>query len=657
MTIDTQRELPSTRSDMTWARFGISLPVLTFMILFVVILIRRSWICDDAYITFRVVDNLMHGYHLVYNIGERVQVFTHPLWMMLISLFYFFTREIYLTVLAISAVISIAVMIVLAKYLAVSDASAALVIFLLALSKAYVDFSTSGLENALSHLILVVFFLLFFRMKFDSRSLFFLSLTASLGLVNRMDLGVVFFPALLYGLIKSWNRRSWTALILGQLPFILWEIFATFYYGFPFPNTAYAKLNTGISSGEYIQQGLLYLLNSLEMDPITLLVISLGTILGLNSKNRRYWMAAIGAALYLAYVIKIGGDFMSGRFLTVPLIVAVILIARFDVSHLGVVQHLAVYGIALVLGLNVVNPTVRISDFGDLKQGPVHLGSHGVLDERMLYYGGTGLMNAERDLQLPNFYWAIYGENARVLKKTVADNYGIGLFGFSAGPGVYVLDKLALADPLLARIPAERHLGWRTGHMERVLPAGYLQTLLSKGNAIEDPDLHTYYDKLSIIVKGSLFSPQRLVEIWKMNTGQYNSLVHPDPYRYPTMIIKSYDAVNLPLPDGTACSAPKATPLTDSGIEVRMDGLSTAPVATFGLDHNDRYQVQYFLGQKLVSEQTISTANLPEPGGISTRAVFVPVPARTAGFDRLRILPLEGDNSSYCFGYVSLGNE
>jgi arabinofuranosyltransferase len=43
----------------------------------------NSWIGDDAFITMRVVDNLSHGYGLVWNTGERVQVFSHPLWLFL----------------------------------------------------------------------------------------------------------------------------------------------------------------------------------------------------------------------------------------------------------------------------------------------------------------------------------------------------------------------------------------------------------------------------------------------------------------------------------------------------------------------------------------------------------------------------------------------
>jgi arabinofuranosyltransferase len=652
MTIEKQSDQQTIRNGtMNWSGWAGSLPVLAFLSLFVVVVIRRAWICDDAYITFRTVENFINGYRLVWNIGERVQVYTHPLWMFLLSFVYFFTHEIYFTVLAVSIVVSVAAVIVLSKKVALSDAAAAFGIFLLVFSKAFVDFSTSGLENGLSHLILVIFFLIFFQGNYNPRKIFYLSLVASLGLVNRMDLGVVFLPALLYAICKSWNRRSILAIFLGQAPFILWELFSIFYYGFPFPNTAYAKLNTGISNWEYVQQGLLYLLDSLEQDPLTLLTILLGLITGVLSKDRRQWMAAIGIGLYLIYVVKVGGDFMSGRFLTVPLFLAVILLTRFDFSGIGTVPQLSLYGIALVVAFSVSNPTVRISDYGDLKQGPVHVGSHGVLDERMLYFGGTGLMNVERDHQYPDFYWGIYGETARVTKKAVADNYAIGLFGLNAGPDVYVLDKLALADPLLARIPATRSLGWRTGHMERILPDGYLQTLLSKTNSITDPNLHLYYDKLSLIVKGNLFDPHRMVEIWKMNTGQYDGLIDKDKYRYPEMVSVDQTAVSTTVTDGTSCADSGSHTMKDSGMEIRMSAPSFAQQLTAGLDDNDRYRLVFFHGEEELGSIDVATATLPEPGGIAGRSVMVPKKISGGGFDRIRILPLEGDGN-YCLGYL-----
>src|SRR4051812_35898548 len=52
---------------------------------FTYVFLANAWIGDDAYITFRVVWNFVHGYGLTFNPDERVQAFTHPLWTFVIA--------------------------------------------------------------------------------------------------------------------------------------------------------------------------------------------------------------------------------------------------------------------------------------------------------------------------------------------------------------------------------------------------------------------------------------------------------------------------------------------------------------------------------------------------------------------------------------------
>ena len=50
------------------------------LVAFAWVLLRTAWLCDDAYISFRVVENAVSGHGLRWNVADRVQVFTHPLW-------------------------------------------------------------------------------------------------------------------------------------------------------------------------------------------------------------------------------------------------------------------------------------------------------------------------------------------------------------------------------------------------------------------------------------------------------------------------------------------------------------------------------------------------------------------------------------------------
>ena len=229
---------------------------------FLVFLVRTAWLCDDAYISFRTVDNLVSGYGLTWNVAERVQSFSNPLWVLLLSVIYFFTLEIYFTSLALSIAVSLACIYILSQKIARNWSLALLAVGLPVFSNAFLDYSTSGLENALGHLLIVIFCLIYLSKEKISHRVFWMSFVAALGAVNRMDSILLYLPCLI--LAVAWNGSSGRlnavrSVLLGFIPFYAWELFALLYYGFPFPNTAYAKLFTGIGQRKLIEQGFYYL--------------------------------------------------------------------------------------------------------------------------------------------------------------------------------------------------------------------------------------------------------------------------------------------------------------------------------------------------------------------------------------------------------------
>jgi hypothetical protein len=87
---------PSTfRADSTPVRRQDSIVVIGIFAAFTYLFLSNSWIGDDAYIMFRVVDNFVSGYGLRWNTVERVQAFTSPLWVFVLSPFYAVTREVF----------------------------------------------------------------------------------------------------------------------------------------------------------------------------------------------------------------------------------------------------------------------------------------------------------------------------------------------------------------------------------------------------------------------------------------------------------------------------------------------------------------------------------------------------------------------------------
>lgn len=508
----------------------ISLPILFF-----ILLIINAWECDDAYITFRTVDNFVNGYGLRWNVIERVQTYTNPLWMLVVSIIYYFTREIYYTSILLSIAVSLAAVLLFYFKLCASYKSAILGLIVLSCSKAFIDFTTSGLENPLLYLLLVGFFDQYYKSVPNLKTFFILSLCIGLSVTTRMDSILLFFPAVLYSFWQLRSKKSILVFLLGFSPFILWEIFAIWYYGFPFPNTAYAKLFLGFSEIEKMVQGGYYFINSIKHDPVTLVIIGLAigfSWLSFRSqKDYRCFYHACGIILYLLYILLIGGDFMSGRFFAVPFLSAVIL---FVIIKPKILPYQATVKLVFALSALIFSifwpysPIVNGIQYH--KSNSSLIDRHGIADERNFYYSGTGLL-----CNLCNQHVDIYNLislGKRIREKTVKVYvYGsIGFVGYYAGPQTFIVDQNALSDSLLAHLPPHRTLSYRIGHFCRVIPLGYYGTLLNGKNLIQDKNLAIYYDKLCIITRGNLFSFNRLKTIWDFNTGKYNYLI--DFYYY-----------------------------------------------------------------------------------------------------------------------------
>jgi arabinofuranosyltransferase len=487
--------------------------------LFSIAVVRTAWMCDDAYITLRTVDNFVSGFGPRWNVAERVQTYTHPLWMFVLALPYYVTREAYFTPLVVSIVASLAAMWLLVTRIAVSSATAIIGASVLTFSRAFVEFSTSGLENPLTHLLLAIFFVLYWHPE-RGHCLTHLWIVVSLIMVNRLDAGMLVLPAMLVRTYQVGWRPGVKAVAIGAIPLVTWELFSIIYYGFPFPNTAYAKLSNGVPPGELASQGIAFLLNSAAHDPLTLLAMGTFVSAALASSARVSWPIALGIVFYVVYVVRVGGDFMSGRFLTAPLFCAVALFARFTLPWTSLftsVVAAAIFGLGVFATTRpplthrdgLVNPPRTV--------GPRGQGIAGISDQRAFYYRYTGLLRWTREMPLPTYVWVAEGRSAR-LHPGVVEKGAVGMFGYFGGPGVHVVDFFALGDPLLARLPSRGR--WRIGHYRRSVPRGYSATIQTGRNVIRDPDIAVKYEQLKIITQDPLWTRRRWEAIVAMNMGR-----------------------------------------------------------------------------------------------------------------------------------------
>ena len=507
--------------------------------LFTIVLVRTAWLDDDAYITFRTVDNFVHGYGLTWNITERVETYSNPLWMFLVSIPYFFTNEIYYTSIILSITVSVITTLIFSFKISKTVLGAILGITIFIFSSPFIDYSTSGLENPLTHLILAIFLLVYIKSKnnFSFKTLFFLSIITSFGVINRLDTFVIFLPCLVYAFLKLPKIKGLYIIGIGLLPAITWKGFTLFYYGFLLPNTAFAKvLNTGISKNVLLQQGVLYFENLIIWHPLTFFIIMIGISIPFLIKDKHLIPVILGIIFYLIFILQMGGDYMSGRLFTAPLFVAIVVLSQCNFTASRRIPLVALSVIIIVVGVfTPYSPLfsdedyIREPNFKNPTASGAYAGS--ITDNRGYHYSGTGLLVNRNNIEIPRHWWAIWGSNAGAQGDSPIIFKSIGMYGFYAGPKIHVIDRYGLGDALLSKLPIPKDQWWVIGHFYRTMPQGYFETLQSGENMIQDECLAKYYDKLSIITRGNLFDANRFQEIWKMNTGQYDYLVDAYIYR------------------------------------------------------------------------------------------------------------------------------
>ncbi len=330
--------------------------------------------------------------------------------------------------------------------------------------------------------------------------LLYLPAVASLGFENRHRGG----------------RRLLTLGAIGILPALAWELFALVYYGFLFPNSAYAKLSSGISTTDLIRQGLFYYRDSWARDPLTLAVagVSVGAVMLRGSTRSR--MAAAGILLYFLYVLWIGGDFMSGRFFAVPFLLAAMLLVELPFPRLA-----GAAAAAAVLLLMLFHPAAPIrSGPGTVNPG---IDDHGIADERPYYFRQTGLIFYRPGAVWPAHDYYLRGLRFREMEGDVTIKDAIGFYGFAAGPQKTIIDPYGISDPLLARLPVEDRHRWRIGHFRRTLPRGYLESHLAEANRIADPVIRDYYERLRRVTRDPLFTRRRFADIVALNSGRLDA--------------------------------------------------------------------------------------------------------------------------------------
>jgi arabinofuranosyltransferase len=444
----------------------------------------HRWTFDDGFINFRV-KQIEAGHGPVYNSGQRVEAFTSPLWLVVLTLADVLTP---IRIEWLSVLLGIAGT---AGGLAFAMAASrrlwgnpddermlpAGALVILALTPFWY-FATSGLEGGLTFAWL-------------GGSLYLLARWASTG--GRLSVGglivlgagwlirpelMLFTLAIAAALIIG--ERAAEASRRGRLR-VLWvfvlpvgyQLFRMSYYASVLPNTAFAKEAGGARWGTGWTYLTTFATHYVVWLPVLALVVGAYVPL-LRQAGRRErlvvvcWVAA--ALLTLGYVVRVGGDYVPARLL-LPGVFAICGPVAF--MHVRArVASAAFVVVALWAGACtvVIRPSAPyLTIFGDNRKNVV------TLADAMRGPEGTAYA-ALRKLRLSNDLLAIPAEPGPDVSPRTAALSAIGVLGYALGTDVEVFDLSGLADPLTAHFTLT-HRGL-PGH-EKFIPPPWLAARLT----------------------------------------------------------------------------------------------------------------------------------------------------------------------------------
>jgi arabinofuranosyltransferase len=479
-----------------------------------------AWVTDDAFITFRSVINFVNGYGPVYNIGERVQSFTHPLWFFLLSLGGVFDLNLFFWSITLGIIFSVCTLQLLYKIYktGVSTPIYLLSLVILSFSESVLSYQTSGLENSLTNLLLVLIIYFLFSNRYESYKLFIVSFVASLLLLNRLDQLFLIVIPVVYVYIKS--KRSFVyklkTLLLATLPLWLWELFSLFYYGFLFPNTRYAKVGK-VPIQKSFSLGVNYFLEFIQTEIafVIFFILLVTYFIRKHFFQRKKFDSYIvlfflvSVFLHYLYILYVGGDFMRGRFYVSSIFVVVTLslyvFKDYSVKH--------IYQVILLFFFLFGN-VVCYYHFGFNENIYMH---HGISNERNFYKKHLSLSMSPYDC----YSFHPWGEDAIELNNDKRKRVIVGVNGqrgYWCDKHITLIDMVGLTDPFIARLPVVEYE--RVGHMGFDVPEEYIEERVN-GYKIKKWKNEKYQNlsyHISVVTTHNLFSYERLksmIWMWK----------------------------------------------------------------------------------------------------------------------------------------------
>lgn len=291
----------------------------------------NRWTSDDALITFRVARQIAAGHGPVFNLGERAEASTSPLWTWLLAgLDAGLPGDVaWLAVLAGLVLSALAVALTTATSLRIHGPGVVFpfgVVMVLAIP-AFWDYFTSGMETGLSFAWLAVCWSVLVRTASGSETEDsstarhrYGALLMGLGPLVRPEFFIVTAVFTLGYLLLIHKSRAEDLRLLGLTAVtpVIYEVFRAGYYGVLVPNTALAKEATSSNW----RQGLWYLYDFSAAYQVWLplgLLMTAVSGFAMSHPTREALVSRLcplaSGVLLTLYVVRVGGDFMHARLL------------------------------------------------------------------------------------------------------------------------------------------------------------------------------------------------------------------------------------------------------------------------------------------------------------------------------------------------------
>lgn len=404
-----------------WLRL---LVVATALALGVTLAAQSRWLCDDIFITFRYAGNIVAGHGVVYNVGERVEGYTHVLWLALIAL-WTWAGGAPETIVVVLGLLAYAGVIITCGVRSTTLPLAALV---LALHPDFRIWATSGMETmAFTWVVLLAAFALVDRRYLAA------GMALSVAVLLRPDALVFCGLALVWAAFERGRQRAFMV-----LPFVICALYMAWrlwYFGELLPNPYYSK-SAGVSNWG---QGGYYIASYFKVYwSSAVALIALPFI-----KRREVAIPLMFALGYLVlFVARVGGDFMFARFM-IPIVPLLYVAAE---AALQGRQSMAVAVATLIILLG--HDARRDGDVSGAGEQHANLRSRGIMDEHWYYTRVIDGMNAiERQREL-----------GLTLKRYLEHEHVSVLLRGQAALGYYAefseaIESSGLTDRFIARMP------------------------------------------------------------------------------------------------------------------------------------------------------------------------------------------------------------